>query len=78
MQHKVKLPRLGDTVQEVVVIDWVCEVGATVAPGQVLMTVETDKVDADVPSPVAGALVEHLVAAGDEIEVGTPICIIDS
>lgn len=78
MKHVVKLPRLGETVDDVVVIEWSCEVGDEVAAGDVLMVVETDKVDADVPSPIAGRVVEQQVAAGDEISTGTKICTIES
>jgi 2-oxoglutarate dehydrogenase E2 component (dihydrolipoamide succinyltransferase) len=77
VRHTVKLPRLADTVDEVVVLSWSCEVGDTVAEGAPLMSVETDKVDTEVPSPIAGVLVEQLVAADDEIPTGTDIAVIE-
>lgn len=77
MRHTVKLPRLADTVDEVVVLSWSCEVGDTVAEGAPLMSVETDKIDTEVPSPIAGVLVEQLVAADDEIPTGTDIAVIE-
>ena len=49
-----------------------------VSAGDTLMTVETDKVEAELPSPVAGTVVELLVAVDDEVEVGTPVCAIDT
>jgi pyruvate/2-oxoglutarate dehydrogenase complex dihydrolipoamide acyltransferase (E2) component len=74
----VKLPKLGDTANEVVVIEWHVDVGAPVAEGDPLITVQTDKVDVEVPSPVSGTVKEQLVGADEEISVGTPIAILES
>jgi 2-oxoglutarate dehydrogenase E2 component (dihydrolipoamide succinyltransferase) len=78
MQYRVKLPQLGDTTQEVLVTEWVRNVGDDVEPGTVLMTVETDKALVEVPSPFAGRLIEQLVSVDDEISVGAHICVIES
>ena len=78
MRFTVKLPKLGDTTEEVVVLEWLAEVGDAVTAGDDLLRVETDKVDSDVPSPVSGTLAEHLVAVDDEVGIGTPIAIIVS
>lgn len=74
----VKLPRLADTVDEVVVAEWVRAVGDEVAVGDGLLTVETDKATVEVPTPVAGRLVAQLVSADDEITTGTPIAVVES
>lgn len=78
MRHKVKLPRLSEAVDNVLVIEWCCGPGDVVDVGDVLMNVETDKVEAEVPAPVAGTVHELLVEAGDEVETGTPICFIET
>lgn len=78
MLVKVKMPKLGETAGQVVVLEWLVAEGETVAEGDVLMRVETDKVDADFPSPVAGAVVELLVAPDDEVEVGDAVCVIQT
>ena len=78
MRSNVKMPKLGETVDEVLVLEWTVSVGDVVAVGDTLMTVETDKVEADLPSPVAGTVVELLVEIDDEVEVGTPVCAIDT
>ena len=78
MRNIVKLPKLGDTADEVLVTEWAVEVGDEVNVGDPLMSVETDKLEVDVPSPVAGRLVEQLVLAEDELTVGAPIAIIES
>jgi glutaconyl-CoA/methylmalonyl-CoA decarboxylase subunit gamma len=72
----VKLPRVGETVDDVVVIEWEASVGASVAAGDTLMRVETDKAVVEVPSPVAGVVSEHLVKADDEVRTGQPIAVI--
>lgn len=74
----MKMPRAADTVDEVMVSEWVVAVGADVAAGDPLLRVETDKALVEVPSPVAGTLVEQLVAVDDEIATGTPIAVIES
>jgi pyruvate/2-oxoglutarate dehydrogenase complex dihydrolipoamide acyltransferase (E2) component len=78
VRHQVKLPRLGDTTQTVLITEWLCAVGSDVNVGTPLVTVETDKITTDVPSPVAGRLVEQLVSPQDEVDVGAPICIVDA
>lgn len=78
MRHVVKLPRLGDTTQGALVTEWLCAVGDEIIVGRPLVTVETDKVTTEVPSPVAGRLVEQLVAAQDELDVGDSLCVIES
>jgi 2-oxoglutarate dehydrogenase E2 component (dihydrolipoamide succinyltransferase) len=77
MRHEVKLPKMGDTTQVVVVNEWLVEPGAAVQAGQAILSVETDKVTAEVPSPLAGTLVEQLVRPEDEVDVGAPICVIE-
>ena len=78
MPHTVSLPRLSDTGSDVLVTACLASVGDTVERGQPVITVETDKVDADVPSPVAGRLTSLLVAEGDSLSPGTLIATIDT
>ena len=68
------MPKLGETADEVVVLEWTVAVGDSVSKGDTLMRVETDKVEADLPSPVDGTVAELLVAPDDDVEVGTPVC----
>jgi pyruvate dehydrogenase E2 component (dihydrolipoamide acetyltransferase) len=78
VRHQVKLPRLGDTTQVALVTGWLCELGSPVDIGTPLIAVETDKVTTEVPSPVAGTLVEQLVRPEDEVPVGAPICVVET
>lgn len=74
----IKMPKLGETVDEVVIIEWIKAEGDRVEEGDVLVTVETDKVDTEFPSPVAGLLITKLVAEGDEVAAGAPVCVIET
>jgi pyruvate dehydrogenase E2 component (dihydrolipoamide acetyltransferase) len=78
MKVTVKMPRAADTVDEVVVMEWVVEEGADVAEGDPILRVETDKALVEVPTPISGKVAAHLVAVDDEITTGTPIAVIDT
>ncbi|MGB0210065.1 MAG: biotin/lipoyl-containing protein, partial [Ilumatobacteraceae bacterium] len=66
----VTLPQLGETVTEGTITQWFKAVGDTVAADEPLFEVSTDKVDTEVPSPVAGVVSEIRVAEGETVEVG--------
>lgn len=78
MIEDVRLARLGDTVDEVVIIEWFVDVGAVVAAGEALVLVETDKVEVEIDAPLGGTLVERLVDQGDEAATGAILCRIDT
>lgn len=71
--YEVTMPKLGETVTEGVVSQWLKKVGDTVAFDDPLFEVSTDKVDSEVPSPYDGVLLEILVGEGDTVPVGTAI-----
>ena len=77
MRHTLTIPKLGDSVSEVVILEWHVAVGDTVGVGDPLVSVETDKIDADVPSTVAGTVVELLVEPTDEVATGAPFVVVD-
>ena len=66
----VMMPQLGETVTEGTITRWFKQVGDEVALDEALFEVSTDKVDTEVPSPVAGVLSEILAGEGDLVEVG--------
>src|SRR5580658_411372 len=70
------MPQLGETVTEGTITRWLKQVGEPVAEDDVLFEVSTDKVDSEVPSPVAGVLTEILVAEGETVDVGTRLAVI--
>ena len=72
----VEMPQLGETVTSGTVISWMKEVGDQVAIGDVLVEISTDKVDTELPSEIAGTLLEILIPVGEMVEVGTGLCVI--
>ena len=64
MSERVTMPALGESVTEGTVTRWLKNVGDTVEVDEPLLEVSTDKVDTEIPSPVAGTLQEILVAGG--------------
>ena len=69
----VEMPELGESVTEGTITQWLKSVGDTVEVDEPLLEVSTDKVDTEIPSPVAGTLVEILAEEDDTIEVGAVI-----
>lgn len=77
MRETVTMPKLGDTADDVLIVEWAVQVGERVEEGAALCNVETDKIETEVPSPVGGEVVEQLVAEGEEVAVGDPIAVVD-
>jgi pyruvate/2-oxoglutarate dehydrogenase complex dihydrolipoamide acyltransferase (E2) component len=75
---KVTMPRLGENVAEGTIGRWLKKPGELVAKDEPLLEVVTDKVDAEVPSPYAGVLVEILVAEGAVVPTDADIAVIDT
>ena len=73
---EVTLPQLGETVTEGTITRWFKKVGDTVALDEPLFEVSTDKVDTEVPSPVAGVLTEIRVPEGETVPVGVVIGVV--
>ncbi|WP_432486163.1 2-oxoglutarate dehydrogenase, E2 component, dihydrolipoamide succinyltransferase, partial [Kineococcus esterisolvens] len=69
----VQMPALGESVTEGTVTRWLKSVGDTVEVDEPLLEVSTDKVDTEIPSPVAGTLLEILVGEDETVEVGTDL-----
>ena len=78
MRTTIVLPRVGETVDEVYLVAWNKSVGDVIAIGDDLMEVETDKATVQVPSPIAGILLEIFFKAGDVIKTGEAIAICES
>ena len=70
MSTDVKVPQVGESITEAVVVEWLVPVGGAVALDQDLVVLETDKITVNAPSPVAGVLTEHVVKVGDTVEIG--------
>ncbi|WP_019146325.1 2-oxoglutarate dehydrogenase, E2 component, dihydrolipoamide succinyltransferase [Aeromicrobium massiliense] len=76
MATSVTLPALGESVTEGTVTRWLKQVGDTVAVDEPLLEISTDKVDTEIPSPVAGVLLEIKVDEDDTVEVGAELAVI--
>ncbi|WP_062038148.1 2-oxoglutarate dehydrogenase, E2 component, dihydrolipoamide succinyltransferase [Corynebacterium simulans] len=76
MAHSVVMPELGESVTEGTITQWLKSVGDTVEVDEPLLEVSTDKVDTEIPSPVAGTILEIKADEDDDVEVGSVIAII--
>ncbi|MCL8000918.1 E3 binding domain-containing protein, partial [Brucella sp. 21LCYQ03] len=76
--HKLTLPKMGESVTEATVTNWLKEIGDSIQEDESVLEVATDKVDSDVPSPVQGVLKERLFQEGDVVQVGDVIGLIES
>ncbi|MEX2328499.1 MAG: biotin/lipoyl-containing protein, partial [Nitriliruptoraceae bacterium] len=73
---EIQLPQLGESVAEGVITRWLVEVGDEVTVDQPIVEISTDKVDTEVPSPVAGTVTDIRFAVDDTVEVGQVIAVI--
>jgi 2-oxoglutarate dehydrogenase E2 component (dihydrolipoamide succinyltransferase) len=78
MQTGVVMPQMGESIFEGVITKWLKKVGDSVEKDETLFEISTDKVDAEIPAPVAGVLTEIKVPEGATVEVNTVVAIISS
>ena len=76
MAMTVTMPQLGETVTEGTILSWAKQPGDAITEDEVLLEISTDKVDTEVPSPVAGIVHKILVGEGETVPVGTPLAVI--
>ncbi len=74
--HQVILPELGESVTEGTIVEWRVSPGDTVAAGDILLDLTTDKVDVEVPAPIGGVITQLMAQAGDMVEVGAVLALI--
>ena len=77
-RFELKLPRMGESVAEATITNWLKQVGDKIEADEAVLEVATDKVDSEVPSDVSGVLVEQLFSKDDLVEVGQTIAIIET
>jgi pyruvate/2-oxoglutarate dehydrogenase complex dihydrolipoamide acyltransferase (E2) component len=77
MRSTLKMPKVGDAVDEVVVAEVSVAIGDSVTEGQVLFVVETDKTQVEVPAPFGGTVRELLIAKGDDVRTGAPTVVLE-
>ena len=72
------MPKLGESVMEATILSWEKKIGEAIALDENVLTIATDKVDTEVPSPVVGTLAEILFAEGSVVPIGTAIAVIET
>jgi 2-oxoglutarate dehydrogenase E2 component (dihydrolipoamide succinyltransferase) len=77
-QYELLLPKMGESVAEATIIKWVKQPGERIELDDTILEIATDKVDSEVPSPVAGKLVKQLFKEDDIVQVGDVIAIIET
>src|SRR6476646_8401591 len=77
-KFELKLPKMGESVAEATVTNWLKNVGDKIEMDEAVLEIATDKVDSEVPSEVAGTLLEILFQVNDVVQVGQTIAIIET
>lgn len=77
-EARVVMPRVSEAIDDSYVVEWMVSVGETVAEGQVLLRVETDKAIVDIPSTASGRLVQQLAGVDDEIHTGNDVAVVET
>ncbi|WP_454597107.1 2-oxoglutarate dehydrogenase complex dihydrolipoyllysine-residue succinyltransferase [Qipengyuania sp. SM2507] len=77
MATEIQVPTLGESVTEGTIGEWLKQPGDSVAVDEAIVSLETDKVAVEVPSPVAGVIKELKAAEGDTVEVGAVLAIVE-
>ncbi|MCA9972597.1 MAG: hypothetical protein KC425_20390, partial [Anaerolineales bacterium] len=77
MAAKIVVPQMGESVVEATVGEWLVQVGDAISVGDVLVSLETDKVDVEVGATSAGVLAEIARQAGEDVAVGDVLGVID-
>src|SRR5699024_6396509 len=72
----VNMPALGESVTEGTITRWLKQVGETVEVDEPLLEVSTDKVDTEVPSPIAGTVLQLVASEDDTVEVGSKLAVV--
>ncbi len=78
MSVEVVMPQMGESIAEGTISKWLKQVGDTVERDEPILEISTDKVDAEVPSPIAGTLLEIRYQEGDTVEVDTVVAVLGS
>lgn len=73
MSTDVVMPQMGESIAEGTIVKWIKKIGDTVERDEPIFEISTDKVDAEIPSPVAGVLLEILVTEGQTVPINTVV-----
>ncbi len=73
MAFDVVMPQMGESIAEATILKWHRKVGETIGKDETLYEISTDKVDAEIPAPIAGTLLEILVSENQTVPVGSVV-----
>jgi len=73
----VKLPKIGMTMEEAMLVRFCRQPGEPFRQGDPLYEIETEKVSQEVEATGDGVMLEHCVAEGDNVAVGSPVCVVE-
>src|SRR2546423_2420873 len=76
MSVDIVMPQMGESITEGTVSKWLKKVGDRIEKDEPLLEISTDKVDAEVPSPGAGVLLDIRTQEGETVEVGTVVAVV--
>src|SRR5580765_2084538 len=76
MSTEVVMPQMGESIAEGTVVRWIKKIGDAVDRDEPLFEISTDKVDAEIPSPHAGVLLEIKVKEGETVPVNSVVAVI--
>ena len=77
-QFELLMPKMGESITEATILKWLKKEGESIALDEAVLEIATDKVDSEVPSPVAGVLTKVMFKENDVVAVGTPLAIIET
>ncbi len=77
-QFELIMPKMGESITEATILKWMKKEGDAVALDEAVLEIATDKVDSEVPSPVAGILQKLLYKEGDIVAVGKPVALLET
>jgi len=78
MKVKVKVPRLGLTVEDAVMMEWHKQVGDSVEAGEVIGVIEADKATVEIESPASGTVTEIIGEIGETYKIGEPLAVLET
>lgn len=77
MRVRVKLPKIGMTMEEATVVRFCKQPGEAFRKGEAIYEIETEKISQEVEATEAGTMVEHAVAEGENVAVGSDVCVVE-
>jgi len=78
MKTVVKVEKFGDSAENIYIVEWKVAEGDTISEGDTLLIGDTNKVEVEIPAPISGVITKIFANVDDEVDVGEPLCEIES